>query len=60
MVFGRKPTIRRCTNCTHIDRLTYRAVKANVCYLRDKKDGEAVAVTVSDRTVVCQYWREDK
>ena len=59
MAFGKQAT-RKCSNCTHIDRETYRAVKADVCYLVGKKDGEPVATTVTSRTTVCQYWREEK
>ena len=59
MTFGKQPT-RKCSNCAHIDRETYRAVKTNVCYLVGKKDGEPVAITVTSRSAVCQYWREEK
>ena len=58
MVFGMKSTIRKCTNCLHIDRETYRSAKVNVCYLIDKKDDEPIAVAVTDRTPICQHWRD--
>ena len=51
---------RKCGNCAIIDRETYKAVKTAVCYLVEKKDGQIVAVAVTDKTPGCLHWRENK
>ena len=56
MAFAR-PAARKCDDYKHLDRETYKGVKANVCYLIEKKDDKPVAVAVTSKTPACQHWR---
>jgi|GEM_PF-3270563 len=47
---------RKCGNCVHPDSETYRAVKKVICYLKGKKDGEVVAMSVQDKDPGCNHW----
>jgi hypothetical protein len=53
----KKTPTKKCGDCTHIDRESYRGVRLAVCYLIKKIDGEPVAMTVTDKTAACGYYR---
>jgi hypothetical protein len=53
----KRPPTKKCGDCIHIDRESYRGVKLAVCYLIHKVDGQPVAYTVTDKKAACGYWR---